>query len=212
LLLAAALVLLAPRDSVAAQAGSLTLYWTAPGDDGLNGRATSYDLRFSLAPITPATFANATRVTGVPAPKPAGSPESFTVTGLTVGMSYHFALKAVDEASNWSSLSNVLFTTVGILAVRDPLALSLSAPWPNPARSTARWAYTLPEQGTVVMDAYDAAGRHVASIARMWLPAGQSEISWNLQDELGRGVPPGLYLVRATIGNQVLTRRLVVTR
>lgn len=212
LLIATVCAFLLPQVSIAAQAGSVTIYWTASGDDGLNGRATTYDLRRSLAPITAANFNLATRVTGLAAPKPAGSPESFTVTGLTSGMTYYFALKAVDEAANHSAISNLAFSTVGTLAVRDPLTLSMSAPWPNPARTTARWAYTLPGPGTLVMDVYDPSGRLVANVARIWLPAGQSEIVWDLQDGQGRRVPAGLYLVRATIGSQVMTRRLVVTR
>jgi TolB protein len=42
----------------------------------------------------------------VPAPGPAGSTESFTVTGLVSGTEYWFAIKALDEASNVARLSN----------------------------------------------------------------------------------------------------------
>ena len=31
---------------------NLTLNWTAPGDDGSTGTATSYDLRYSTTPIS----------------------------------------------------------------------------------------------------------------------------------------------------------------
>jgi hypothetical protein len=85
----------------------LTLSWTAPGDDGSSGTATSYDVRYSTSPITSSNWANATPISGVPAPHASGTAESFTVTGLTGGVTYYFALKAGDEVPNWSSLSNV---------------------------------------------------------------------------------------------------------
>ncbi|NTU72113.1 MAG: hypothetical protein HGB10_09885 [Coriobacteriia bacterium] len=86
---------------------SVTLGWTAPGDDGSTGTATAYDVRYSTSPITDdAAFGLATQATGEPTPQLAGSIESFEVTGLVTGTPYYFAMKAVDDNSNWSALSN----------------------------------------------------------------------------------------------------------
>ncbi|HDL04373.1 MAG TPA: hypothetical protein ENH25_09605, partial [candidate division Zixibacteria bacterium] len=91
-----------------ATSNSVTLNWTAPGDDGNNGTASQYDIRYSLNPITEANWGSATVVSGVPVPRPAGSQESFDVTGLEPSTTYYFAIKAADEVLNWSSLSNVV--------------------------------------------------------------------------------------------------------
>jgi Tol biopolymer transport system component len=88
-------------------AHSAMLSWTAPGNDGASGRAAEYDLRYSLTTISAETWDGATRVEDVPAPKDAGSSETFTVTGLEDGQTYSFALKTADESHNWSVLSNV---------------------------------------------------------------------------------------------------------
>lgn len=194
-----------------AASGSATLRWTAPGDDSLSGRATGYDLRYSTSPITVSNFAAATHVSGVPAPNTAGSAESFTITGLTAGVIYYFAIKTVDDAGNWSVLSNVVNSSIGTVAVRLPVAFSLSIPWPNPARGAAHWLYTLPEPGALVIDAYDTSGRHVANIASGWMAAGQREAIWDLRDDRGRKVAAGLYLIRASYGGQTQTKRLLVT-
>jgi phosphodiesterase/alkaline phosphatase D-like protein len=87
---------------------SITVKWTSPGDDGNSGLAAQYDLRYSPAVITNATWASATRVTGMAAPKAAGTPDSHTVTGLNSGTTYYFAIKAADEVPNWSGISNIL--------------------------------------------------------------------------------------------------------
>jgi phosphodiesterase/alkaline phosphatase D-like protein len=99
-----------PVTNLAAGAATTTavvLTWVAPGDDGAVGTAMQYDLRYSTSVITEESFAGATRVRGVRAPEAAGQAETATVTGLTAGTTYYFALKTGDEASNWSAISNV---------------------------------------------------------------------------------------------------------
>ncbi len=195
-----------------AASGTVTIDWTAPGDDSTMGRATSYDLRYSLTPITTANFTLATKALGVPAPKIAGSAESFAITNLIAGASYFFALKTADDAGNVSALSNVVYYSVRTTGIRDPVVLWLSPPWPNPARTTASWSYSLPQPGPLVIDAYDPAGRHIRSIARGWHVAGQGEATWDLRGDDDRNVPPGVYLVRATLGTETTVKRLVVAR
>ena len=85
---------------------SVTLSWTASGDDGDNGTAARYDLRYDNAPINWATWGSCTQVDGEPAPKPAGSTETMTVTGLTEDSTYFFALMVYDEAGNADNPSN----------------------------------------------------------------------------------------------------------
>jgi hypothetical protein len=58
---------------------NVTLTWTAPGDDGTCGRAHSYDVRFSQAPITTDNFSSAQPVEGEAAPGEPGAGESFTI-------------------------------------------------------------------------------------------------------------------------------------
>jgi hypothetical protein len=192
---------------------SVTLRWTAPGDDGAIGRAARYDLRYSLMPITALAFPHATAVPGLPLPKPAGSVETFTVTGLSAGKSYYFALKTVDDAGNWSLVSNAAFRSAQTTGVdASPLTAEFSAPWPNPARQATRCAYALPEGATVQVDAFDVAGRHLRTIASGWRDAGRGEFEWDLRDDSGRLVGTGVYLLRARLGGVVSTRRLVIAR
>ena len=117
LLLLTTITLLAADEKVAqsreltaapAAATSITLNWTAPGDDSLTGTAAQYDIRYSTSLITAANFTSATQASGEPAPKAPGQAETFTVTGLTPGTTYYFAIKTADEAANWSGISNVV--------------------------------------------------------------------------------------------------------
>jgi chitodextrinase len=64
-------------------------------------------LRYRAGEFSAADFALASEVQGEPTPAAAGAAESFTLTGLIAGTSYRFALRTVDEAGNWSDISNV---------------------------------------------------------------------------------------------------------
>jgi hypothetical protein len=94
--------------AVMVTAVTVKLAWTAPGDDGAEGRAFAYDLRYALAPITAESWNEAMQVEGMPTPKLHGSAESYTVTGLEQATGYHFALRTTDNAGNESELSNMV--------------------------------------------------------------------------------------------------------
>lgn len=109
LLVLGLLLLLALLPALAhAQSDTLVIVWTAPGDDGTIGRATSYELRMSTDPISDANYAAATQLGGMPNPANAGTRQRTVVRGLTRGTTYYFALKSTDDVGNISSISNVL--------------------------------------------------------------------------------------------------------
>ncbi len=115
----------APVTNLAATAPTTTtatVTFTAPGDDGATGTATSYDLRYATVPITDATWAAATQVTGEPTPGVAGTATTISVTGLTPSTTYYFAVKAIDEASNAAALSNAATASTSVFTITYTLA------------------------------------------------------------------------------------------
>ncbi len=108
----------APASTADLAAGSPTetgivLSWTAPGDDGSSGQASQYDIRYATSAINAANWGGAVQIADEPAPAQAGTGESYSVSGLSSATVYYFAIKAVDEAANWSSLSNVVSLSTG---------------------------------------------------------------------------------------------------
>ncbi len=86
--------------------GYVVLQWTAPGDNGTQGQASEYDLRYSTAgPLNETTFPGGTPFP-IPPPGPAGTTETHTVTGLMPATEYWFALRTADSVPNWSPISN----------------------------------------------------------------------------------------------------------
>jgi len=92
----------------AVSSNSITLSWTAPGDDGIIGTASAYDLCYATAgPLVSDTdFDNASQLQGEPVPQAVGGAETFTIAGLAPGTTYFFGIKTTDDAGNVSGLSN----------------------------------------------------------------------------------------------------------
>jgi hypothetical protein len=99
-------------EATTARTGAI-LNWVAPGDDVDRGTAVRTKAVYSTDPITDSSFAaiagTADTLTTEP-PGAAGSLEcAFVPEGrLSPCTSYYFALKTMDDADNWSALSEVV--------------------------------------------------------------------------------------------------------
>ncbi|MFH0775017.1 MAG: hypothetical protein V2A53_05940, partial [bacterium] len=95
------------------------LTWTAKGDDGDTGRASFYDIRYSLSPITEENF-NSAEPVSFPwhlLPELSGAIDGITACNLLSDTTYYFVLKVLDEADNASSISNC----VSIRTLTEPI-------------------------------------------------------------------------------------------
>ncbi|MCE9576471.1 MAG: lamin tail domain-containing protein [Deltaproteobacteria bacterium] len=90
-----------------AHAASVTVAWTAPGDDGATGTAAAYELRWSTSPIDAASFPAATAVATAP-PAKAGSPQTLTIALPPAVGTIWIAVRARDEVGNVGALSNIV--------------------------------------------------------------------------------------------------------
>lgn len=85
------------------------LQWTAVGDDGTVGTATSYEFRMSTDSVAlNNSFTTATLIPNPPIPKIAGSAETWAPTVMVeLGTTYFFAVVVIDDAGNRSLVSNI---------------------------------------------------------------------------------------------------------
>ena len=86
--------------------GEILLSWTAPGDDGADGTAVSYEIRMSPAAITQSNWNIAEVVDHLLSPAEGGESQSLTISGLTPGQTYYFAIVTTDEVPLSSDVSN----------------------------------------------------------------------------------------------------------
>lgn len=109
-------------------AHSMTLTWTAPGDDGYSGRATKYDIRYSTNYITPYTWYSHPALPNSLTPRASGSDEEFIVTNLVPNTIYYFAIKSADEVNNWSDISNMAGERTAMESERGNIIDEFSSP------------------------------------------------------------------------------------
>ncbi|HEX8112878.1 MAG TPA: fibronectin type III domain-containing protein [Kofleriaceae bacterium] len=95
------------------QSGGATLSFTAPGDDGMVGTVTGYDVRYRVGttPISDADFnsANEARFTGKLVR--AGDLQTLQIANLLPETPYSFAVRAFDDCHNSGTITTVMFTT-----------------------------------------------------------------------------------------------------
>ncbi|MCA9757734.1 MAG: hypothetical protein KDA27_18175 [Candidatus Eisenbacteria bacterium] len=106
----------APSDFVAESDGPAAVHfqWTSTGDNGREGRASGYEIRRSMAPLTDETWDSAVLTATGHCYLP-GQSQECEATGLAAG-SWNFALRIEDEAGNRSPLSDVALVDVTGLA------------------------------------------------------------------------------------------------
>ena len=120
------------------------------------------------------------------------------------------------DGFNFDSLRVVIYDPLAQpqpVAVEDgppPATLAFSPPAPNPARDRAALGFALPRAGEVRLEILDVQGRRVRRLVAAPMAAGRYVQGWDLRDEAGRHVAPGLYLASLSAADGRLTRRLVV--
>jgi len=135
------------------------------------------------------------------------SPYAYQDENVAGGVAYEYLLEAVDLSGHKEQFGPVRVAMPGLKA-----AFALAPSYPNPARTEAVITFTLPEAGPARLAVYDVSGRHVATLAEGTLEAGEREVVWNLADERGASVPPGVYFYRLETPTATTARRLVVAR
>ncbi len=98
---------------------------------------------------------------------------------------------------------------IALVQVDDtPKPFKLSAPRPNPFRTTSALTLTVEEAGEITVTVHDALGRRVAMLRE-----GQSTPGTYTLRVDAENLPPGLYIVRATNGDgDTATRSLALVR
>ncbi len=80
---------------------------------------------------------------------------------------------------------------------------------PNPAELRTSLRFTLLRNETITLEVIDVAGRRTRALAHEFTVAGEHAVAWDLRDDAGRRVRPGLYFVRLKTSREERMRRVV---
>ena len=103
----------------------IDLSWTAPGDDGWQGTATEYTIKYATYEINVGNFEAVADVKERSVTVSGGSPDSETIIGLMAYTTYYFVIKTEDKVGNVSGISNIASAETGkdSLPPREPVGI-----------------------------------------------------------------------------------------
>ncbi len=90
--------------------------------------------------------------------------------------------------------------------------LAMAAPWPNPAGSAVRMAFSLPRAGSARLTVRDVQGRLVRTLVNGSMPAGSNTVRWNCAAEDGRPCTAGLYFLELESNGERRVSRVAIVR
>jgi hypothetical protein len=147
----------------------------------------------------------------------AGGGPAELMQGDVLDLTYQTAADTLDDVASWYALvrrvgggNPVPFSNRRPLAEPIPERFSLRACEPNPSAIAARIPFDLPQESVVHLDVFDLLGRHVATVAGRSFPAGRHRATWDLRDDAGVAVKPGVYVCRMIAGTFRAQRKVGV--
>ena len=136
---------------------------------------------------------------------------------------YEFVDGSVDPGTTYLyKLSDVSLS--GVERFNAPVSVTVPANWgipsvmhlepvrPCPAHDEVTLSLSLPEETEVRVSIYDAAGRVVRTLPSFDEQAGTYSLSWDLTNNGGAQVSPGLYFARVQGAGIEITRQIIVVR
>jgi len=110
-------------------------------------------------------------------------------------------------------ISNAATLTVCATGAEDsPAGTRLAPAHPAPFRESTMLGFDLAAAGDAKLEVFDVRGARVRTLTNGWHPAGHTDVRWQGENETGRAVPAGVYMVRFTAGGFVAGERLVRMR
>ncbi len=197
------LVIVEPINAGDVTPTTITINWTAPGDNGTAGTAALYDIRYATMLVNSGNWVGCSQADDEPTPQPCGNQESYTIANLDPDTWYYIAIMTADEAANWSELSNVIAIKTQSLSLdveTDELILPddfhLAQNYPNPFNPATKIEFSIPVTAHVTISVFNILGQETARLVDEIKPAGNYSIIWDGVDSYGQKVSSGIYFYR----------------
>ena len=119
---------------------------------------------------------------------------------------------AEDTQPAWSPVPADAATAIEENRQTLPGTFSLAQNYPNPFNSNTEIAFTLPTDASMEITVFNIAGQSVATLARHRHSAGFHKLRWDGRDDRGQPLASGVYVYRLRAGDNVRTRRLILSK
>lgn len=93
-----------------------------------------------------------------------------------------------------------------------PSAFALSQNYPNPFNPSTTIKYSLPKEEKVKIVVYDMLGNKITELVNESKSAGLHQVIWNGNDDKGRNVSSGVYILTINSGSYFQSRKMVLMK
>jgi immune inhibitor A len=93
-----------------------------------------------------------------------------------------------------------------------PTSIALAANYPNPFNPTTTIGFSTAESGRAQLDVFNSLGQLISTIYDGPISAGYSEFAWTATDGRGQQLASGVYFYRLSLGDQRVTKKMVLLR
>jgi hypothetical protein len=169
------------------------------------------DLSFSIFPATPGGVWSRDQALATATPYSDEEYDAMTFTAPEAGW-YPLVVYRKGYDGSYPIYSLRVGPSATLQVDPGPLPLDFVLASANPARGLSRFAYSLPTAAALRITIHDALGRRVRALVDRADGAGWHDAGWDLRDDAGASVGPGLYWATFDALGRSITRRLTVLR
>ena len=139
---------------------------------------------------------------------PTAQNPTLSLSNVTTGDAGSYDVVIYDHCGNRTS--NPATLTVCATGVDGtPVGARLAPARPAPFRASTTIGFDLVAAGDATLEIFDVRGAHVRTLASGWQQAGHTDVTWHGDNETGRHVPAGVYMVRFTANGVDDSERVV---
>jgi len=139
---------------------------------------------------------------------------SFDATGLTPNVYQAFLqFKSNDREHPDLRIPVTLNVISGVCEGNaKPTGVTLNSISPSPFNSATEISFTISNAQKIRIEIFDELGRNVRTLPDKEYSTGNHSIIWNGNDNSGKSLPSGIFLVRLTAGENVFIKRTAIIR
>ena len=110
-----------------------------------------------------------------------------------------------------------LFTSASLAASAGvqtvaPVGFALKGNFPNPFNQSTVIEYTLPASGRVTLEIYNVLGQKIRQLVSETVRPGHHAVRWDGRNDKGQTVSSGTYIMRLSMGRNVVTKNMMVIK
>jgi flagellar hook assembly protein FlgD len=84
--------------------------------------------------------------------------------------------------------------------------------YPNPFNPTTTIEYQIAKTSRVSLEIFDLLGQKIKTLVQNNHPSGVYRVHWDGKDQSGNVIGSGVYLYQLKIGNETLTRKMIMIK